>query len=522
MDKTTIAGYQIEKKLGEGGMGVVYRAYDATLDRKAAIKVIRSGSLSATGKERFLREARACSKINHANIVTVYAAGEEDDHPYMVMELLEGKILRDIIDEGPIPWRQALDWTIDLLDALARLHKLGIVHRDLKPDNILVTSEGVVKLMDFGIARTAMSATLTAEGMTLGTAHYMSPEQAAGRATDARSDLFSMGGVLYQMLTGRLAFEGEHPMAVMFSITNSPHKPIAEHGVDVPEALGAAVDRALEKEPENRDENAEAFRDALIAIARPGTGPVADTKKIVLRIAVPAAVLIAALVVFTIIRGGGIKVDRDAAIAHNERGQEYQAAGDIAKASGEYVKSIDKDPNYPVPWNNLGMIAWSQGDLQAADSLLSRHVQLDPTNAGALYNLADIRLEMGDSTKASVYYTLAIDADPTMVFAYNNLGALLIAQGRPEEAKKFLDDALASNPDSEHFQQAQPHLLKNRGKAATRMGQDDEAIEYWNRAVDLDPSIAELHLLMARWYERHGDDEGAEVHRQSYLRLRPR
>ncbi|HEU4364430.1 MAG TPA: serine/threonine-protein kinase, partial [Candidatus Krumholzibacteria bacterium] len=163
MEHKRLGGYELRDVLGEGGMGTVYRAHDPTLDRPAAVKVIRATSLSAEGKERFLREARACSKINHPNIITVYAAGEEDGAPYMAMELIEGNTLRAIMEKGPIDWRTATRWVVQLLDALQRLHAEGIVHRDLKPENIMVTREGVIKLMDFGLAHLTSQTALTQE-----------------------------------------------------------------------------------------------------------------------------------------------------------------------------------------------------------------------------------------------------------------------------------------------------------------------------------------------------------------------
>jgi serine/threonine protein kinase len=165
MAPQTIAGYEIKGELGAGGMGVVYTALDATLQRRVALKVIPSQTISPENKERFLREARACSAISHPNIVTVYAAGEDDQgRPYLAMEFLEGRTMRDVIDEGPTPWKQAAAWAIDLLDALDRLHREAIIHRDLKPENIFVTAEGRVKLMDFGIAHMGSARTLTCSG----------------------------------------------------------------------------------------------------------------------------------------------------------------------------------------------------------------------------------------------------------------------------------------------------------------------------------------------------------------------
>src|SRR5262245_37928642 len=138
MERKTLGGYELRDVLGEGGMGTVYRAHDPTLDRPAAIKVIRAQALSDEGKERFLREARASSKINHPNIITIYAAGEENGAPYMAMELVDGKTLRQVLKDGPIEWRVATRWIVQLLDALQRLHGEGIVHRDLKPENVMI------------------------------------------------------------------------------------------------------------------------------------------------------------------------------------------------------------------------------------------------------------------------------------------------------------------------------------------------------------------------------------------------
>ena len=505
-----IAGYEIVGSLGEGGMGHVYRARDTTLQRDLALKVIRPESLTAVGKERFLREARACSRINHPNIITVYAAGEENGHPYMAMELISGKTLRDIIDESPITWQQAVRWVADIADALSRLHQEGIVHRDLKPENVMVTGDGLVKLMDFGIAHIAASATLTMEGTSLGTVFYMSPEQAAGKKADARSDIFSLGTVLYEMLTGEFAFKGEHPMAVMYSITNTKPRGLDEIKPELPPELGEIVEHAMDKSPESRYADAAQLRDALkklLSGAKPGPPAV------VLRFVLPGAALIAAAIVgyALLSRNGAPRIDHEAAVRHNEAGQGYESGSRFAEAQKEYENSIEKDPDYATPWNNLGMLAYRQGRLNEADSLLDKNVKLDPSNAVALYNLGDIRLEMADSSKAVLYYSLAIDADATLLHTYNNLGALLIARGRLDEARDTIDNALArtSNPK---FAEVEPYLLKNRGKVSTRLGRDTEAFGYWTRAVQEIPDNTELQRLLGEWHEQNGTWDEAREH----------
>ncbi|MCZ6766829.1 MAG: protein kinase [bacterium] len=522
MDRTEIAGYSIEGVLGEGGMGTVYRARDATLERLLAVKVIRKDGLRGPGKERFLREARACSRINHPNIITVYAAGEEDGHPWMAMELIEGRTVRHVIDnDGTIPWRTAVEWTIDILDALNRLHSEGIIHRDLKPENIMVTDDGLVKLMDFGIARMAASETLTAEGTTLGTAHYMSPEQTAGKKVDAASDIFSIASVLYQMLTGLLAFPGEHPMAVMYSITNSAPKPLRDHNPDLSDDLQSVLDIAFEKDPGKRFVNARAFADALRHLVGTTEGRRGQpSRKLLIGVAgLAVAAAIAASVVFIQSRGQsrGRTIDREAATAHNEAGSALLTDGDLEGAKAEFRLAIENDPDFYLPWNNLGNIARLEGNYNIADSLLHKTVTLDPSNGDALFNLGDVKIELGDSAAAFIYYERSIHEAPDLLPAYNNLASILIDQGgllALKAAEKYIEDGLAraEGVSGEYGVQAKSYLLKNRGRLRTAQGRDDEALADWQLALTTNPALLEAHLLCAQWYEDAGRIDEAKRH----------
>jgi tetratricopeptide (TPR) repeat protein/predicted Ser/Thr protein kinase len=509
MEKKTIAGYRIEGSLGEGGMGVVYRAVDPTLDRPLAVKVIRSAHMSAAAKERFLREARAASRLNHPNIVTVYAAGEEDGHPYLAMEYVEGRSLRSIIDEGPVPWEKATAWTCDILDALHRLHGEGIVHRDLKPENIMVTNEGVVKLMDFGIAHIARSETLTLEGATVGTVYYMSPEQAAGKKVDPRSDVFSMGAVLHQMLTGEYPFAGEHPMAVMYSITNLPAWPIAECGIKAPAELQGILDQAMTKNRDERYADAAAFRDALVDLRRrelgPGVGAVAKGARTrILLVGIPLAVVIviAAVVVTQMRQRAALAPNRTVAQQYNERAQEAEGRGEIGTARDLYRKAIIADTSYALAWNNLGSLALGERDSAEAERCFRRAAAADPSSPEGLYNLASLRSDRGDSVSAEEFYRASLRANPGYVPSYNNLGRLLLETGRAAEAADVLDRALALDPQ-EPYAVFIPYLLKNRGLAAQQLGEDDAALEFWTRGAARDSSNAELRRLIAEWHERH-------------------
>src|ERR1700688_3524767 len=211
--------YRIESLLGAGGMGEVYRATDTRLERTVAIKILRGqGARDSASRERFQREARAASALNHPHICTVYDVGEADGQPYLVMEHLQGQTLRELIRQGPLSLDQIMDLAIQIADALDAAHTHGIVHRDIKPANIFITTRGQAKVMDFGIAKRmrqegaetvlTTEAMLTEPGAAVGTVAYMSPEQARGEILDARMDLFSFGVTLYEMITGALPFQG--------------------------------------------------------------------------------------------------------------------------------------------------------------------------------------------------------------------------------------------------------------------------------------------------------------------------
>lgn len=492
---------------------MVYLARDSTLDRALAIKVIRQESIDSEGKERFLREARACSRINHPNIVTVYAAGEEDGCPFLAMELLEGQTLREIIDDGPVPWERTLEWLASILDALGRLHQEGIVHRDLKPENIMVTSEGTIKLMDFGVASLESSATLTKEETALGTAFYMSPEEVAGKKADPKSDIFAMGIILYELLAGKRPFRGDHPMAVMYAIVNESPLPLEEIADDLPEGLKAILARALEKDPEMRFPDAASFRQALVALLK-GEADSADLadrvdrgRRRLLTVVLPVAVMVALAVLISswLFLTRMNRGDRAKATLHNERGQDYHQMGAIDSARVEYQRAILADREYEVPWNNLAVLSIGENKLEEADSLLLKALTIDPKYAAALFNLGLVHWKKGDPKSAEEFYRASLDADSSFWQGYSMLGDLFLELDRVGEAREILDEGLLGNPNH-------PYLLKNRGRVAARRGEDEEARRYWERALSELPDNFELHRLLAEWYEQNGRNEEAINH----------
>jgi eukaryotic-like serine/threonine-protein kinase len=267
--QTATSRYRIVEKLGAGGNGVVYRAEDTRLERFVALKFLPpEGQRDAHAQARFQREAQAASALNHHNICTVYDIGEQDGQTFIAMELLEGQTLKQKIGSRPLPLETLLDYAMQVAAALEIAHKNGIVHRDVKPSNIFVTSQGEVKLADFGLAKRVMldrtpigeaptiSTPITERGAIVGTVAYMSPEQAQDKDIDARSDIFSFGIVLYEMATGKRAFPGESSVTIIGEILHKEPKPIRELNPDVPEELQRIVVKTLEKDREDRYQTA--------------------------------------------------------------------------------------------------------------------------------------------------------------------------------------------------------------------------------------------------------------------------
>jgi predicted Ser/Thr protein kinase len=260
--------YEIVRELGKGAMGVVYEGRDPSLGRTVAIKTARQDVIEKSGlakemMERFLREARAAGVLNHPNIITIYDVGEEAGMAYIAMEYLVGKDLNDEIEEKKhFEPDEAVKYGVQICEALACAHDQGVFHRDVKPANIFIPDKGALKVVDFGIARTHDS-TLTQDGALIGTPTYMSPEQFMGRKVDGRSDLFSAGIIMYEMLTGEKPFTGEALTTIMHHILKSDPAPPSELNYTVPEALSAVVMRALSKKPQDRYSDGRAMAAAL-------------------------------------------------------------------------------------------------------------------------------------------------------------------------------------------------------------------------------------------------------------------
>jgi serine/threonine protein kinase/Tol biopolymer transport system component len=289
---TTIAQYTIVSKLGEGGMGVVYRARDPKLGRDVAIKVLpASMSENLERLTRFEQEAKAAGALNHPNILSIYQIAEYNGAPFIVAELLEGEELRQRLDQGPIPLRKVTEYAKQIVNGLSAAHEKGIIHRDLKPENLFITKDDRVKILDFGLAKLSEQGALvtgsedptrkvlTNPGVVMGTVGYMSPEQVRGQTTDPRSDIFSFGAILHEMITGKRAFKRETMAETMSAILNEETEELAQSNPNVSPALERIVGRCLEKKPERRFQTASDLGFALESLS--GSSATSRTETVV-------------------------------------------------------------------------------------------------------------------------------------------------------------------------------------------------------------------------------------------------
>lgn len=246
--------YEVITQIGCGGMATVYKARDSVLNRNVAIKVLRE---EFTTDEEFIKrfnvEAQAAASLTHPNIVSIYDVGNEGDLYYIVMELIQGKTLKEIITENVVlPWKWSVNIAIQIASALEMAHRNNIVHRDIKPHNIIITEDGIAKVTDFGIAKAVSNSTITAFGATIGSVHYFSPEHARGGYTDAKSDLYSLGVVMYEMMTGRVPFDADTPVSIALKHMQEDPIPPMEVNNTIPQVVNDIILKAMQKDPNLR------------------------------------------------------------------------------------------------------------------------------------------------------------------------------------------------------------------------------------------------------------------------------
>jgi eukaryotic-like serine/threonine-protein kinase len=428
--------YRLDAQVGSGGMSTVYRAFDSTLERRVAIKLMHRDIAGDHDQlERFRREARAVAQLSHPHIVGVIDAGEEDGRPYIVFEYVEGETLKDRIRRlGRLPVDEAIAYAIEIARALSAAHARGIVHRDVKPQNVLVDEEGSAKVTDFGIARSMDDSGLTAEGRVLGTTDYVSPEQALGHGVNGQSDIYSLGVVLYEMLTGDVPFHGENQVSVAMKHVREDFPDVSKRRPEVSAGLAAVLDRMTCKDLRKRYPDAlslQADLEEALALELSRTGrstgeatavlrtlPEGARRRLPLRMRRPLPIvavvaLIAAAAALGVVllkegvdrtqRGTGqgtVKPEPGTRVVSVKRtsAQDFDPAGDGEEHRSEATLAVDKDPG--TDWTTEGYSGADLGKegvgiyVDADPGVDARSVAIDTPDPGWQ---AEIRVADGDS-----------------------------------------------------------------------------------------------------------------------------
>ena len=506
----TISYYKIIKKIGSGGMGTVYKAQDTKLDRSVALKFLPSHlSQAEEEKKRFIHEAKAASALDHPNICSIYEINEtKDGQMFIVMACYEGESLKEKIAQGPLPLEEVLDITTQIARGLEKAHAKKIVHRDIKPANILITEDGVVKIVDFGLAKLAGQTKLTKTGSTLGTVAYMSPEQAQAAEVDHRSDIWALGVILYEMLTGTSPFTGSYEQAVIYSILNEDPKPVTEIRSEIPEALGQIVSRALEKDPQKRYLHIKELLDDLDALSagivpesiqsRIRKAKLQKVKKYVYSgITVIAVLLITGLFIIPRLFHPGDEMDKSIAVIpfhymSDEPDKQYLADGVmdaillnlskienlrvVSRTSVEQYRETDKTVN--AICQELGVAYLLEGSFQKFGDMAKLIVQL---------------IQPG---KEQHLWANEYDRNWTEIFAVQSEVAQTIAGElqvaiAPEEQQLIEKIPTTNMTAYDAYLHGQFHLNK------VTPNDLDTAMRYFELAIDKDPEFAEAYVGIA-------------------------
>ena len=521
----TVSHYQILEKLGGGGMGVVYKALDTKLDRMVALKFLPPHlSTRAGAKARFIHEAKAASALDHTNICTVYDIDETDSGQlFIVMACYAGETLKKKIERGPLPVEDALDYALQVAEGLGRAHEEGIVHRDIKPANVLVTERGVVKIVDFGIAKVLARTQLTQTGATVGTVSYMSPEQARGEGVDARSDLWSLGVVLYERLTGERPFKGDYEQAVIYSILNVDPEPLTALRPAVPEALAQVVLKMLHKEPDARYQQVDDMRVDLTALQNAEGARISRTKYRTAEAAKTASVkprvlfgglalfmLLAMAAVFYLMRGdepqGAVEIERKRLVV--------LPFENIGPPEDEYFADglTDEIRSRLALVYGLGVISRASAVQYKNTNKTSKQIKEELDVDYILAGTVGWDKSSDGMSRLHVTPQLIRTSDDTHVWAERydrELEQLFDIQSDiAEQVVKQLDIQLmeparqALNAKPTRNLEAYDYFL--RGNEHYRLGEEfsdekelDQAVEMYQKAIELDPDFAQAYLRLA-------------------------
>jgi TolB-like protein/Tfp pilus assembly protein PilF/predicted Ser/Thr protein kinase len=497
-----IAGkYRIIEEIGRGGMGVVYKAEDIRLKRAVALKFLPPELTHISDvKDRFMREAQAAAALDHPNICTVYEFDQAEGKAFISMAYIEGQSLKKMIDSGPLELEEALKIATQVAEGLQEAHKKGIVHRDVKSANIMVTAKGQAKVMDFGLARVAGTTLVTQEGTTMGTVTYMSPEQARGEQVDHRTDIWSFGVVLYEILTGQLPFRGEHEQAIVYSILKEKPKPITDIKAGIPVSIEQVVCRALEKDPDKRYQQVDELLDDLKSIsvgivpdeikARLRKAKLRKRKKAILYTGAAGLIILMALLALTLLTGRAEAIESIAVLP-------------LENLTGDVEKDYFVDGVTDELIGQLGQISalrvisrQSVMRYRESNKLLpeiARELNVDAVVVGSVQQVGEsvrIRVQLIDAfPEEQPLWGKTYERPMTEVLAmYNEVARAIVNEVQitltPKEETR-LASALQVNPQAyEAYLKGMSHLYKLTPPEL------DAALHYFEQALEIDPDYA--------------------------------
>ncbi len=506
---TMVSHYRIIEKIGAGGMGEVFLAEDTQLDRNVALKFLPSHlSQDEDFRTRFTREAKAAAKLDHPNIVPVYEVGEFNGRPFFAMAHIEGQSLKDVIKQGKLSVSEAVNLTKEVCEGLHKAHQAGVVHRDIKPANIIIDKENRARILDFGLATVSGEEKLTQTGSTLGTVGYMSPEQINGKNVDHRSDLFSVGVILYEMLTGRRPFEGDTDVAVVTAITNSTPEPVARFKSGVTGQLQQIVDKALTKDPSVRYQHADGMLADLRGLSVEPTSPHKSRRS--LRVVAIIVVILGALFGFTQLLDEQVFYSGPKRLAVLP----FENLGDSDKdyfASGMTDEIINKltlindlkiiNRQSAGRMKQEGMDISQIGKKLGVDYVLDASVRWIESSSGATrLKLVTRLIEVSDG---SVLWGKSYDTTMTEVFDIQSdmaarisgqLGVVLTAQEKiaVEGRTTNSDEAWDYYIQGEDYYSQDPYSEKYLKLA----------LEMFNKAIEIDSGFARAYSLLSDMYSR--------------------
>ncbi len=563
----TILHYKIVDKLGEGGMGVVYKAGDSKLKREVAIKFLPNViSKSKEDKTRFENEAQAAASLNHPNIATIHAIEEKDNQIFIVMEFINGPELKDKIEEGSISLEESLNIIEQIANGLSAAHQKGIIHRDIKSSNIMLTHSGQVKIMDFGLAKVKGSSQITKVGTTIGTAAYMSPEQAQGVKVDNRSDIWALGVIFYELLTGQQPFKGEFEQAVIYSILNIEPEPVSTIKPDIPLKLEQITKKLLSKDVDLRYQDVASFLNDLRDFKSKKTDPKADTEKTIavlpfenispdketdyfadglaeeLIINLSKIKEVSVVARTTTMQYKGSK--KDIKTIGRELGIRYIMEGSVRKFKDDLrisVQFIDVAKGTQL-WGETykGKLAdifdiQEKVSKEIVDTLMLKlspveKVELSkrPTlNAEAFDCYLRGRNFLSNRTKSNLDFAIllfqkAVELDSRFAAAYAGLGEAYGTMYRDfDRQESWLDKALDVSLKALMYDPSLSEAYASMGLAYFGKDQLDEALTASKKAIELDPNNINAYWILSRIYHSTDRDKDAANALEKLIKVNP-